>query len=429
MNRTNATTRYMQNIYSPPATLFPTGNAAPSTDVAEKSDWPAYMQQQQQQQQQQQEQQGDSPAHRIYRHRSAKTFSQMMRSDSSVPSTSGDAGRDSRAALGTGTGGGIPVFPMTGLPDYMQPPQQQQQQRQEGQLFLQQPQQFVQQRQDAQQQQQQFALPMQNAAFWAERQEKLLLDIERRLERLEEQQHERRKQQYENVGNHAFSAAAASAAAASNDTIVRLLDQMQEQQRQMRQMQEQMDALRRAMQESLEKSAQMLKTASSVGSAASATDAINAVPALEKNAIEIVNEKRSATQSTVFWLASALVVTFLFALVAVLIAAFAFAKNKSGDRAPTTIPPVYDGNIAYIPIDLSQSGGSLVFPSNANASRFASSPAWNSTNSGYNNASIRPNARNNEQTIPFSPQSSRINPQRFPVSYIRRSAMPVLFSE
>ena len=161
MNRTNGT---LNNIYSTQASNQTSNGYTGSIYSA------AAMQQQQQQQ-------SDSPAHRIYRQRSAKTFSQIMRPEEDVYAV--HVGKTSTSTMAT-TATTQPV-----MPDYLQ---EHQPSRVSPHLLpMDQP----------MQQQQQQQQPVHGVGYdsaWLDRQERVLRDIERRLERLEEQQQYRRFQ-------------------------------------------------------------------------------------------------------------------------------------------------------------------------------------------------------------------------------------------
>lgn len=386
MNRPNAT---LNHIYSTQASNQTASNIYSAANV-------------------QSQQQSDSPAHRIYRQRSSKTFSQMMRPEEDVYSV--NVGKLATATTTTTT-----------LPDYLQEHQQPPRVSPSTHLLP----------LDQQMQPQQQGIGYDSA--WLDRQERVLRDIERRLERLEEQQHRRQQQQQAPDAQSGGLAVAA----VTNESFLRLLDQMQVQQRQMQRMQEQMDELRRAMEQSLQQQ-QREETVSVKGKRKqeeeqqleqeekrypSAAKVGNNTSRNSESSSNSNSASAPQQQNMLFWLGAALIVTFLFAIVAVLIAVIAVARsNKPPLNAVSTspVPP----NYAY---DLSSS-----MPLSTRS--YASSPAWNSANTAASGSMrTRSDEYQDQDTRLWSPESMRGggggaggSTTRVPMSFLPRNH--VLFS-
>lgn len=287
-------------------------------------------------QHQQQQQQDDSPARRIYDQRSARSFTRMMRGDGP------DYLQEHRGNPYQQPQPTPPSPPATGALMY-----------------------------DA----------SSSSTDWMSRQERLLHDIERRLDRLEEQQF-RRSISAPIGGNSGNNG--------NNETILRLLDQMQTQQQQMQRMQQQMDELRHTMELAMQRerfAALNKQHQESGGSSINTTLAPPAptpAPITPAESVALLSASpQSAPQQMPQWLGAAMVITFVFALVSILIAIIAVSRTKTNAAPPNT---------AFIPLDLSQSLPALV----------ASSPAWNSM-SGSAADSRPPASSNRRRQVYFSP--------------------------
>lgn len=206
------------------------------------------------------------------------------------------------------------------------------------------------------------------------RQERLLRRIELRLDRLEEQ-HERQ------LLHHPMRPPASSSTSDSRalaDSITRLLDQMQSQQQQMHRMQQQMDELRHSMEMALlrEKTTQSAVEALQKQQASTAANRVvnNDVAANNKTsefdgtegssaAPSVDDSSNSSTTTTAFWLNTAVIVSILFAFIGLFVAIVAMMRANDSRRAQTSAEVAANNALAaaaaassYYPLDLSRSG-------------------------------------------------------------------------
>lgn len=291
---------------------------------------------------------GGSPVHEIYRTRSARSFTDILRS----PGPSPQASRGTRSSYS-----------------------QQQEQRQ---------------REEEEQQALSIAALASAAAARAamhrsadggldleaqqSRQERLLHRIELRLDRLEEQ-HERQLLRHPmKPASSAFS----SDSQALSDSITRLLNQMQAQQQQMHRMQQQMDELRHSMEMALlrEKTTQsaveeLQKRQLLASSSARSTDqqsagATDARSLLSLSPLTSVDDTSNLEQpnSATSWLNTAVIVSVLFAFIGFFVAVVAMMRANDSRRAQTSAEVAAQNALAaavasssyYHPLELSRSG-------------------------------------------------------------------------